>query len=169
MWDWSIHYDHVGHQSQSAVILVGNFLHTNVVVLSWSVISYTIHLQFLSHLPTPPKGSALTVKCTRQSLASRAPLDVSAITRLISCGTTQTGDQGEEPQLWHLTPDVSAGEGFYLVVAGENVDDQRFLPVVDKLDGLVHATHTDDGQQRPKDLLLHYFGVSRHILQHSGG
>lgn len=38
----------------------------------------------LTHSPTPPKGRALTVKWTRQSLARRAPLEVSAITLLIS-------------------------------------------------------------------------------------
>lgn len=134
-----------------------------------SDISYSIHLQLASHSPTPPKGRALTVKCTRQSLASRAPLDVSAITRLISCGTKEPRGQDEETRPERERADASACGGFYLVVAGEDVDHQRFLPVVDELDGLVHAAHADDGQQRPKDLLRHHFGLHRHIFQHGGG
>lgn len=57
---------------------------------------------------------------------------------------------------------------FYLVVVGEDVDDQRFLPLINKLDGFVDTAHCDDGQQRPEDLLLHHFGFPRHIFQHSG-
>lgn len=60
------------------------------------------------------------------------------------------------------------GDALYLVVTGEDIDHQWLLSLTDELDGLIHTAHTDDGQQWSKDLLLHYFGFSRHILQHSG-
>lgn len=58
---------------------------------------------------------------------------------------------------------------YYLVVIGEDVYNQRFLSFINKLNGLIDTAHCDDGQQRSKDLLLHHFGFTRHILQHSRG
>lgn len=63
---------------------------------------------------------------------------------------------------------TSAGDVLYLVLIGEDIDDQRLLSLVNKLDGLIHTTHCDDGQQWPEDLLLHHFGFACNVLQHSG-
>lgn len=51
---------------------------------------------------------------------------------------------------------------------GEDIEDQRFLPLINKLNGLVRTSHGDDGQKRSEDLLLHHFGFTRHILQQRG-
>ena len=56
----------------------------------------------------------------------------------------------------------------YLVVMGKDVYNQRFFSLINKLNGLIDTAHCDDGQQGPKDLLLHDSGFPRHILQHSG-
>ena len=51
---------------------------------------------------------------------------------------------------------------------GEDVEGQGLLPLVDELDGLIHAAHGDDGQHRPKDLLLHHLGLHLHVPQDGG-
>lgn len=52
---------------------------------------------------------------------------------------------------------------FYLVVGAEDVEGQRFLSLVDEVDGLVYAASTQDGQKGSKDLFLHDLCLGLHI------
>lgn len=61
-----------------------------------------------------------------------------------------------------------SGDVFYVVVMGEVIDNQWFLLLDNTLDGLVYG-HCDDGQQWPKDLLLHPVRFPCDIVQHSWG
>lgn len=53
-----------------------------------------------------------------------------------------------------------------LLVRAEDVEGQRFLPLIDEADGIVHVADGHYGQHGAKDLLLHQPGVGWHILQH---
>ena len=57
----------------------------------------------------------------------------------------------------------------YLVIGGEDVEGQRFLSLVDKLDGFIQAADGHDGKQRSKYLLLHYLRLWLHVTQNCGG
>lgn len=57
----------------------------------------------------------------------------------------------------------------HLVVLGEHIESQGLLTLVDELDGLLQAAHTDKGHYGPKDLLLHHLGLRVHIREDGGG
>lgn len=57
----------------------------------------------------------------------------------------------------------------HLLIRAEDVKGQRFVSLIDEVNGVIHVTHGDYGKERPKDLLLHQSWVRGDIFQHSWG
>lgn len=57
----------------------------------------------------------------------------------------------------------------YLVILCEDVECQRFLSFIDKLNGFLQAADRQDGKQRSEYLLLHHLRLWLHIPQNCGG
>lgn len=57
----------------------------------------------------------------------------------------------------------------YLVIVWEDIQGQRFLSLIDKLDRFVQAADWQDGKQRSEYLLLHHLRLWLHVPQNCGG
>lgn len=57
----------------------------------------------------------------------------------------------------------------YLIVTGEGIDSQRPFPAIDEVYSFIQIFHSDNGQDGPKNFLLHDWFPLLHISQYSGG